>query len=120
MCGLLAFGNGARRGVVVKSMDRDSRGGCGVRSPSGVLGNFHGIVSPPAPRGKFHRGAWTQVVASLYPAGMIRTRARVAGFQRVNPRVESSAMRSVVAFLGRSPSLSSWAGMNLPKGKGHT
>lgn len=78
------------------------------------IGSLSSYRLPPAPRGKFRRGARTRAVASFYPAGMVRTWARVAGFQQMNPMVESSAMRSAVAFLGRSPSLSSWAGMKPP------
>lgn len=58
---------------------------------------------PPALRGKFHRGAWARVVYSHYPVGMVRTWARVAGFQRMNPMVESSAMRSAVGVFGQVP-----------------
>lgn len=89
--------------AVVKSIDQGSRGGYGDRSPSGVLGHSYRIVSPPALRGKFHRGAWARVVYSLYPVGMVRTWARVAGFQRMNPMVESSAMRSAVGVFGQVP-----------------
>ena len=42
-------------------------------------------------------------MASLYPVGMVRTWARVAGFQRMNPMVESSAMRSAVGVFGQVP-----------------
>lgn len=48
-------------------------------------------------------GAWARVVYSLYPVGMVRTWARVAGFQRMNPMVESSAMRSAVGVFGQVP-----------------
>lgn len=43
------------------------------------------------------------MVYSLYPVGMVRTWARVAGFQRMNPMVESSAMRSAVGVFGQVP-----------------
>ncbi|MDN8605479.1 hypothetical protein Q0N48_05655, partial [Corynebacterium ureicelerivorans] len=48
-------------------------------------------------------GAWARVVYSLYPVGMVRTWARVAGFQRMNLMVESSAMRSAVGIFGQVP-----------------